>query len=37
MPGARRTHGLARKTKQTRKQIHHGFADITPAFPARWF
>ena len=36
MPGARRTRSLACKKQKTRKHSHHRFAEITPAFPARW-
>jgi hypothetical protein len=36
MPGARRTHCLASKTKKTLAGQHR-YAEITPALPAQWF
>src|SRR6201996_9502899 len=36
MPGARRTHCLACKTKKTHAGQHR-YAEITPALPAQWF
>ena len=35
MPGARRTHCLACKTKKTHAGQHR-YAEITPALPAQW-
>ncbi len=35
MPGARRTHCLARRKKE-RAQAQHRYAEITPALPAQW-
>src|ERR1700755_104734 len=35
MPGARRTHCLACKTKKTHAGRHR-YAEITPALPAQW-
>src|SRR5215472_13196482 len=37
MPGAGRTRSLVCVMEKAYERSHHRYAEITPAFPARWF